>query len=98
MLLPRLAFKSALRKAAPLLLAFAAPLALAPSEAIAQWRSGLTEINEAWATHAGDDPQWAQPNFDESNWPRVDIEDIGPAQPGWRWFRKQINLGPDGNS
>ena len=74
------------------------PLALAPSTAIAQWRSGLSEINESWATHAGDDPQWAQPNFDDSNWPRVDIEDIGSAQPEWRWFRKQINLGPDHSS
>jgi hypothetical protein len=96
--MPWLALKSALRKTAPLLLALAALLALAQSDAIAEWRSGLTEINEGWATHAGDDPQWAQPNFDESNWPRVDIEDIGPAQPEWRWFRKQINLGPDDNS
>jgi sigma-B regulation protein RsbU (phosphoserine phosphatase) len=81
------------RKALLLLIALAAPLALA--QQISPWRSGLSEINEAWTTHAGDDLQWAQPNFDDSTWPQVDIEDIGPAQPGWRWFRKHINVGPD---
>src|SRR3954468_13745054 len=94
----RVAFSSGLRKAALLLLAFAAPLAVAPPIASAQWRSGLSEIDEGWATHAGDDPQWAQPDFDDSRWARVDMDDIGSAQPEWRWFRKQIDLGPDRDS
>jgi len=98
MLFTGLALKSALRKAVPGLLALAALLAPAATTARAQWRSGLTEINEDWATHAGDDPQWAQPDFNDAQWARVDIEDIGPPQPGWRWFRKQINLGPDHDS
>lgn len=71
--------------------------AASPPPAIeeSQWRSGLSEINEAWTSHAGDDLRWAQPQFDDSHWPQVDIEDVGPAQPGWRWFRKRINAGPD---
>src|SRR5258708_25198609 len=96
-----LSLRDSLRKALPVLLLFAAPLAIAqpaspnkPVE-ITQWRSGLTEINEGWATHEGDDLKWAQPAFDDSLWQQVDIEDIGAARPGWRWFRKHVNAGPD---
>jgi sigma-B regulation protein RsbU (phosphoserine phosphatase) len=79
------------------LLFLAAPIAAAaaPPVDVLQWRSGLTELNEGWAVRAGDDLRWAQPNFDDSSWQQVDIEDIGPAQSGWRWFRKHVNLGPD---
>ncbi len=76
----------------------AAPIAAVAAQHpvdVLQWRSGLTEINEGWATHEGDDLRWAQPGFNDSGWQQVDIEDIGPAQPGWRWFRKHVNVGPD---
>ncbi|KAA6457863.1 hypothetical protein DYQ86_21065 [Acidobacteria bacterium AB60] len=69
--------------------------AATPGPEVLQWRSGLTEINEGWATHAGDDLRWAQSGFDDSAWPQVDLEDMGPAQTGWRWFRKRVNLGAD---
>ena len=82
-------------------IAFAAPITLARPDAAAKpievtpWRSGLTEINEGWATHEGDDLNWAKPAFDDRGWQQVDLEDIGGAQPGSRWFRKHINVGPD---
>jgi hypothetical protein len=84
----------------PFLVALATPISASSAPAsqavdILQWRSGLTEINEGWATHEGDDLKWAQPAFDDSHWQQVDIEDIGAAQPGWRWFRKHIDVGPD---
>ncbi len=75
-------------------LASSVAAAVPPTEPM-QWRSGLTEINEGWATHGGDDSRWAQPGFDDSRWERVDIEDIGPAQTGWRWFRRDVNVGPE---
>lgn len=96
-----LSIRDSLRKALPVLLLFAAPPAIAQPPApnspieITQWRSGLSEINEGWKTHDGDDLKWAQPAFDDGDWKAVDIEDIGPAQTGWRWFRKHINVGPD---
>jgi hypothetical protein len=96
-----LSIRDSLRKALPLLCLVAVPLAIAQAHApnkpieITQWRSGLTEINEGWATHAGDDLRWVQPNFDDSGWEQVDVEDIGPAQAGWRWFRKRVNLARD---
>jgi sigma-B regulation protein RsbU (phosphoserine phosphatase) len=88
-------------KALLLLLALSASIpgahAAAPDKPpeITPWHSGLTEINEGWATHEGDDPKWAQRGFDDTAWQQVDIEDIGAAQPGWRWFRKHINVGSD---
>jgi len=90
---PCIAMGSALRKVLILLLVAAAQAVAA--QQVSQWRSGLTEINEGWATHAGDDLRWAQPNVDDSAWQHVDIEDMGPAKPGWRWFRKRVNVGPD---
>jgi hypothetical protein len=66
----------------------------APAE-VTEWRSGLTEIDEGWATHDGDNMAWASTGFDYSNWKTVDLEDMGVAQPGWHWFRKHVNVGPD---
>ncbi|HWE86191.1 MAG TPA: PP2C family protein-serine/threonine phosphatase [Terracidiphilus sp.] len=61
-----------------------------------QWRSGLSEISENWLEHDGDNLAWAQRDLDESGWKSVDdIEDMGPAETGWRWYRKRIVLGPD---
>ena len=62
---------------------------------VTHWRSGLVEINDAWAAHDGDNMAWAAPGFDDRNWQTVDLEDMGSAQPGWHWFRKHVNVGPD---
>jgi len=83
----------------PLLVLLALSLARAAGSAapaeVMQWRSGLTEINEGWAAHGGDNMAWASAGFDDSNWQTVDLEDMGIAQPGWRWFRKHVNVGSD---
>ncbi|HUY93997.1 MAG TPA: PP2C family protein-serine/threonine phosphatase, partial [Terracidiphilus sp.] len=60
----------------------------------AQWRSGLSEIDEGWAEHAGDNMRWAQPGFDSSGWTQVDLDDLGAATVGWRWYRKRVELEP----
>ncbi len=62
---------------------------------VTEWRSGLTEINEGWAAHDGDNMAWARAGFDDSDWKTVDLEDMGIAQPGWHWFRKHVTVGPD---
>lgn len=67
----------------------------APAEAAqpAPWRSGLTEINEGWLEHDGDNLQWAQGDLNEAGWQAVDdIEDMGGATAGWKWFRKRVDL------
>lgn len=73
----------------------AAPGAEAAQE-MPQFRSGLSEISENWLEHDGDNLAWAQRVLNESGWRAVDdIEDMGPAKTGWRWFRKRVVMGPD---
>jgi hypothetical protein len=67
----------------------------AASAPLTQWRSGLIELNDDWSEHDGDNLAWAQPNCDTNNWKTVDLEDMGPAQVGWRWYRKHVVVGPD---
>lgn len=58
------------------------------------WGSGTTDLVEGWHTHAGDDLRWAQPGFDDSAWETVELDALGAAQPGRRWFRLHVKLAP----
>ena len=80
-----------------LLLLFALPMKVRPAAPVqsGQWRSGLTELDEGWVQHDGDDMRWSRPDFDDSAWEDVNLDDLGPAQSGWRWFRRHVKLGPD---
>jgi phosphoserine phosphatase RsbU/P len=80
-----------------MLLALAASIVHASPAELTRWRSGLTEIDEGWAAHDGDDPAWARPEFDAGAWKTVDLDDMGPAEPGWHWYRKHISVGFDQN-
>jgi len=66
----------------------------APADQV-KWRSGLKEIQQGWSAHDGDNPEWAQPGFEDSGWTTVDLEDMGSARDGWRWFRKRVLTGTD---
>ena len=59
------------------------------------WQTGALELTSHWVTHRGDDPAFASPTFDDSSWHPVEIDDIGGAQPGWRWFRLRVQLSPN---
>ncbi len=59
-----------------------------------QWHSGSVTLNEGWREHDGDNPAWAQPGFDDSGWETVALDDLGRAEPGWRWYRIHIKLEP----
>ncbi len=50
-------------------------------------------LSGLWKHHAGDDPRWADPAFDDSAWPSVRIPE-GATQlvDGFRWFRVRIRL------
>jgi phosphoserine phosphatase RsbU/P len=84
-----------------LLLFLLAPAALCAQAVVAQpaeitaWESGLVELNQGWVEHDGDNLAWANPGYNDSGWQPVDLEDMGAAQPGWRWFRKHVTVGPD---
>ena len=34
-------------------------------------RLPIAQVDSAWRFHLGDDPRWAQPDFDDSNWPTL---------------------------
>lgn len=59
-----------------------------------QWKSGTVDIDQGWKEQDGDNPAWAQPSFDDSQWKTVELDDLGAAQPGWRWFRLHMKLAP----
>jgi len=59
------------------------------------WHSGLTELDRGWLEHEGDQTEWSRPEFDDSGWNTVDLGDLGPAQSGWRWYRRRVHLGSD---
>jgi sigma-B regulation protein RsbU (phosphoserine phosphatase) len=67
--------------------------ASAPIE-MTQWRSGLFELNQGWLEHDGDETQWSSPEFDDSAWNTVDLDNLGPARQGWHWYRRRVNFGP----
>jgi phosphoserine phosphatase RsbU/P len=59
-----------------------------------QWQSGTVTPNESWLEHDGDNLAWAQPGFDTSTWQAVDLDNVGGAPRGWRWYRLHIKLQP----
>jgi len=59
-----------------------------------QWHSGTVTLTNGWHEHDGDNLSWAQPGFDDSSWQTVDLDDLGSAQGGWRWYRMHIKLEP----
>ncbi len=78
------------RRWALVLLWLAAPLALAQAVDATQWHRGSLDMNRGWRVQDGDDPAWAQPNFDDSRWKPADLN--VRARPGWRWYRLQVKL------
>jgi hypothetical protein len=80
-----------MRRLALLLLWLASSMAIAQVNAT-QWRQGTVNLTRGWLEHEGDNPAWAQPNFDDHGWKRVELDDMGEAQPGWRWFRLHVRL------
>ena len=73
----------------PILTAAPAPIV------VTQWETGLTELNQGWLEHDGDEAEWSRPEYDDSAWETVDLEDLGPALQGWHWYRHRVNFGPN---
>ncbi|MBD3627478.1 ATP-binding protein [Cyclobacterium sp.] len=54
-------------------------------------------LNQSWKFHPGDNPSWADPNFDDSNWEPIDpttdihyLTDLRAAEIGW--FRLHLDV------
>ena len=56
-----------------------------------------------WLVHAGDDPAYARPDFDDSHWvpfnaETQDLHNVFPgSQPKIVWYRLHIKVAPDDN-
>jgi hypothetical protein len=58
-------------------------------------RQPVVALDGRWRFHAGDDPHWADPNFDDSKWSLIDPakswEDQGySGYRGYAWYRIQL--------
>ncbi len=69
------------------------PLVRALAVDATRWSSGIVDLSaNDWRWHAGDDLAWAQAGFDDQAWPTVELDELGEARPGWRWYRLHVNL------
>ena len=69
------------------------PDAMGQTVEVTQWASGSVDLSSSqWREHEGDDLAWAQTGFDDSGWHSVELDELGAAQPGWRWYRLHVKL------
>jgi sigma-B regulation protein RsbU (phosphoserine phosphatase) len=75
---------------------------LAPAQVVdlQNERAPIVEIHDLWRFHAGDDPHWSDPHFDDSQWSllRSDQPWDGQGYPDYRgfaWYRFQVVLPPN---
>ena len=57
----------------------------------------VTSLAVAWAFHAGDDPRWAAPEFDDTEWQRRPLRsgfERKETPDGFAWYRRTIDLSP----
>jgi len=52
---------------------------------------GSQALNQGWRTHAGDNPAWALPGFDDSAWPAISLAAPNDFA-GWRWYRLRVQI------
>jgi hypothetical protein len=60
---------------------------------------GAVPINGQWQFHLGDDPHWAAPAFDDSNWEQISADktwgaQTHPSYTGFAWYRRHIDIPP----
>jgi Stage II sporulation protein E (SpoIIE) len=60
--------------------------------------SGPAPINGPWQFHTGDNPIWAAPDFDDSAWEPIQVNQTWEAQghtgyTGYAWYRRHLDLG-----
>jgi sigma-B regulation protein RsbU (phosphoserine phosphatase) len=82
-----------------LVLACAAPVVIAQSFD-ATHLLVPTDLNAPWLVHAGDDPAYARPGFDDSQWmhfdAHADIKTIfKSSHPDLVWYRMHMKVSPD---
>lgn len=80
-------------------LALAAPVAQAQTFDASNLRQPA-DLDNSWRFHAGDDPAYATPDFDDSQWklydPHTDIKNLLQSQhPAIVWYRLRVKVSAD---
>ena len=85
-----------MRKILMLALFLTAAAAAAQTVELGHWVQGVAPLDQGWKTHAGDNPAWVAPTFDDSSWQRISRLDapanVWLATPGFRWYRIHLHL------
>jgi hypothetical protein len=60
---------------------------------------GTVALGGDWQFHLGDDPAWASPTLDDSNWERIGVDKPWGEQThfgytGYAWYRRHVNFLP----
>jgi hypothetical protein len=60
---------------------------------------GVIKLDSGWRFHTGDDPAWANPNFDDSGWQKIDLQTTLTDQgietySGYGWYRLRLEPVP----
>ena len=60
---------------------------------------GAVPIDGEWQFHLGDDPRWAAPAYDDSNWEHITTDKTWGAQThpsftGLAWYRRHLDIPP----
>ncbi|MFZ0394862.1 MAG: PP2C family protein-serine/threonine phosphatase [Terracidiphilus sp.] len=66
---------------------------------LATGREPVASLDGLWRFHTGDNPAWASPNFDDSQWPLLRSDEnwakLGyPGYSGYAWYRFQVAAPP----
>ncbi|MDE3149201.1 MAG: hypothetical protein KGL37_06990, partial [Acidobacteriota bacterium] len=64
-------------------------------------REAVTSLDGLWRFHTGDDPAWADPKFDDSQWPLLRSDESWTKQGyrdygGYAWYRFRVEVPGDG--
>jgi hypothetical protein len=80
------------------LFTIAAPAIVRAQEFDATVLTAPTDLATGWRVHAGDDPAFASPSFDDSQWAAFDahnsISKIFPNRPPVVWYRLRVKVRP----
>ncbi len=84
-----------------LLTVFSRTVAFAQNFSLISGRDRVVSLNGLWRFHTGDDPTWANPDFDDSQWPLIRsdrswTEQGYPAFTGFAWYRFKVEVPDDG--
>ena len=65
-------------------------------------RVPMASLDGLWRFHTGDNPAWADPNFDDSGWSLLRSDQSWsmqgyPGYTGMAWYRLRVQLPPDLN-